>query len=111
MLRTSEGFTLIELMVVVLIVGILVAIAMPVYAMTMVRVKDQSCKTNLRLIDGAAAQYRAEFGVWPPDVGALVASLYIKVLPTDPHTEATDYSIDGNGKARASGTPEHMTYP
>ena len=111
MTRNEQGFTLIELMVVVLIIGVLVAIAMPVYGTAVNNATDQSCRTNLRTIDGATAQYQAEFGMWPLDVQALVTTKYLKAKPEDSHKGATDYTIDANGQAHANGPLDHVTYP
>ncbi|MDP1808109.1 MAG: prepilin-type N-terminal cleavage/methylation domain-containing protein [Actinomycetota bacterium] len=110
-MRDQTGFTLIELMVVVLIIGILVAIAIPTYAGVVENSRDAACRTSLRTIDGAAAQYQAEFGVWPGDVDALVTAKFLKDKPTDPHIGATDYTIDANGFAHANGPLDHVIYP
>lgn len=59
-LRKEAGFTLIELMVVVLIIGILVAIAIPVFQSTQNNAKRRACKANLRTMDGSIQQYNAE---------------------------------------------------
>lgn len=96
---------------VVLIIGILVAIAIPVYGGVVDNAKDASCRTNLRSIDGATAQYQAEFGVWPADVDALVTTKYLKDVPEDPHAGATAYTIDSSGAAHAEGPLDHVTYP
>ncbi len=49
----DEGFTLIELMVVVLIIGILVAIAVPVFFQARANAEQKTCWANQRTIDGA----------------------------------------------------------
>ena len=53
MFRKSEGFTLVELMVVVLIIGILVAIAVPVFLNASANAAAKSCQANQRTIVGA----------------------------------------------------------
>ncbi len=65
MKRDNKGFTLVELMVVLLILGILVAIAIPIYNRTQDTAKENTCFANQRTIEGAAAQYHAEVGEWP----------------------------------------------
>lgn len=55
--RNEKGFTLVELMVVVVIIGILVAIAVPVYNQVTARAERGACEANLRTIDGAIQQY------------------------------------------------------
>jgi type IV pilus assembly protein PilA len=57
--RKDEGFTLVELMVVVLIIGILVAIAIPVFNSASESARRRSCSANLRTLDGAVQQWVA----------------------------------------------------
>ena len=57
-LNNEKGFTLVELMVVVVIIGILVAIAIPIYNNTTARAERGSCEANLRMIDSAIQQYK-----------------------------------------------------
>jgi prepilin-type N-terminal cleavage/methylation domain-containing protein len=59
MFRKDEGFTLVELMVVVLIIGILVAIAIPVFNSATATAKSRACFSNQRVIEGAVQQYLA----------------------------------------------------
>lgn len=67
--RKDEGFTLVELMVVVLIIGILVAIAIPVFNVARARAQERSCFANQRTIEGASQTYVAD------DVGNSLGTL------------------------------------
>ena len=62
MFRKDEGFTLVELMVVVLIIGILVAIAIPIFNAAKGTAQLKSCFANQRTIEGAVQTYAAQGG-------------------------------------------------
>ncbi len=69
---TSGGFTLIELMIVILILGILVGIAVPVYTAQSKNAEDSVCRSNLRTLKGAAGSYLGMHGGYPSAVDDMV---------------------------------------
>ncbi|MCX7832576.1 MAG: type II secretion system GspH family protein [Actinobacteria bacterium] len=64
-MKFNEGFTLIELMIVMLILAILAFIAFPVFSLARESAWKNSCKANLRIIDGAVLIYKAQNGELP----------------------------------------------
>ena len=83
--RDSKGFTLVELMVVLLIIGILVAIAIPIYNKTQAEAQKKSCQANLRTIDGAIAQYQADGNEMDALTGvSVLVPNYLKKAPACP---------------------------
>ena len=59
LMSRPEGFTLIELMIVILIIAILVAIAVPVYLNAKKGAERRTCQANLRTVDGAIQSYES----------------------------------------------------
>lgn len=84
-----RGFTLVELMVVLVIIAVLVAIAIPIYNATMNTAKEATCKDNLRAIDGALQQWHVadtQSHTWDKihSVDDLVYAGYLKDPPVEP---------------------------
>lgn len=88
--NNKKGFTLVELMVVVAIIGVLVAIAVPVYNNSQKTAKTNACLANSRIIEGAIEMYRIDENEAPTDLADLVPK-YIKETPVCPF--GTDYVI------------------
>jgi len=61
--KNKKGFTLVELMVVVVIIGILTVIAVPVYKTSQEKAKENAHNANIRILKGAAAQYITDNGI------------------------------------------------
>ncbi|MDD4169476.1 MAG: prepilin-type N-terminal cleavage/methylation domain-containing protein [Desulfotomaculaceae bacterium] len=93
-LRNRKGFTLVELMVVVVIIAVLTAIAVPVYTSSTKKAERSAVEANLRTIDGAISQYQAvNNGADPDNLGALVGT-YLQSEPNGPGTAS--YKLGGD---------------
>lgn len=68
--RSTKGFTLIELMIVVAIIAILVTLAVPAYSNYMIRSKVAECINNAAVSKLAISEYRQTYGAWPPDLAS-----------------------------------------
>jgi len=64
--RSREGFTLIELMVVIAIIGILVAILFPVFSTAREKARQTKCQAHLMQLVTALQEFRADKGYYPP---------------------------------------------
>lgn len=86
----SRGFTLIELMVVVAIIGIVVTVASGQYIRSIKKAKEAVLKEDLYIMRTAINQYFSDKGKYPSDLQELVASSYLRAVPSDPITESAD---------------------
>src|SRR5947199_38617 len=73
----AAGFTLIELIVVVAIIGILVTVAMPIYKDSVKKAREAVLREDLWVLRDAIDQHFTDKGHYPADLGALVEAGYI----------------------------------
>jgi general secretion pathway protein G len=86
----QSGFTLLELIIVIAIIGILATIAMPALKNVPIRAKESVLKTNLRTLRDMIDQYYGDKGKYPTELAALVDEGYVRKLPTDPMTKSSE---------------------
>lgn len=96
MFNNSKGFTLIELMIVVVIIGILAAIAVPNFISMQDRAKEASTKSNCHTVQLAAEDLSVQNnGVYGAAVANFSGSLPGGALLTNPFTKAATEPVDG----------------
>lgn len=86
-MKSKKGFTLVELMVVVVIIGILTAIAIPVYNNTQANAQTNACKANIRTLNGAIQQHDANENSPATSIADLVPK-YLAKAPVCPTNKA-----------------------
>jgi general secretion pathway protein G len=90
MRQREHGFTLLELIVVIAIVGILATIAMPAMKDVPRRANEAVLKTNLRTMRDVIDQHYGDKGKYPSSLQSLVDTGYLRKLPIDPITKSSE---------------------
>jgi general secretion pathway protein G len=84
----TDGFTMIEMMIVVSIVGILATLAVPSYQASVVKAREAALRQNLFTMRDVLDQHRADQGKYPPSLQLLVSAGYLRAVPKDPFTNS-----------------------
>lgn len=84
------GFTLLELIIVIAIIGILATIAMPALKDVPRRAAEAVLKSDLRAMRDVIDQYYGDKGKYPPSLDALVEGGYMRAIPVDPITRSRE---------------------
>jgi len=88
--RAARGFTLIEMMIVILIISILVSIAIPVYTKHLLHAREAVLKEDLYTLRNAIDQYTEDKAKAPQELNDLVGAGYLRKLPVDPFTNSSE---------------------
>lgn len=86
----EQGFTLLELMIVMVVIGILAAIAIPSYTSSVRNAKEAVLREDLHTMRTAIDSYTVDKQKAPQSLDDLVQSGYLRVMPVDPFTLRSD---------------------
>jgi len=87
--RWQGGFTLVELMVVMLIISVLAAIAIPAFIASIKSAREAVLKEDLHIMRQAIDSYTMDKQKGPQSLDDLVQGGYLKEIPSDPMTHST----------------------
>jgi general secretion pathway protein G len=85
---SQRGFTLIELMVVMAIISVLLAIAIPIYQKSLIRARESVLRNNLFTLRTMIDEYTVDKQAAPQGLQDLVSEGYLRQVPQDPITNS-----------------------
>jgi len=106
-INRPQGFTLIEILIVLAIIGILLGLAVPQYQMSIKRAREAVLKENLFIMRKMIDQYYQDKHKYPPSLQSLVEEKYLKALPVDPITGSSETWLE----VRQSFNPDEPLPP
>jgi len=86
----KNGFTLIEMLIVMTLVALLLTIALPRYFSAIEQSKDVALQENLKVLRVTIDKFYADKGRYPQELEELVEHRYLRAVPIDPITESAD---------------------
>jgi len=91
--RNQRGFTLLELMVVISIIMILMAVAVPVYNQSIIQARESVLRSNLATLRSVISQYTLDKQKAPQSLDDLVTAGYLRQIPVDPMTREPNWEV------------------
>jgi general secretion pathway protein G len=92
--KTQKGFTLIELIIVISLIGILVGLGIPQYRSATKRARETALKENLYIMRTLINQYYTDKLKYPATLYTLVEEGYLRTIPEDPITRSTETWVE-----------------
>jgi general secretion pathway protein G len=86
----ESGFTLVELMIVMLIISVLAAVAIPMFEASLRNAREAALKEDLHVMRDAIDSYTMDKIKAPQSLDDLVQTGYLKKIPQDPFTHSAD---------------------
>jgi general secretion pathway protein G len=105
-----RGFTLIEMMIVMAIIVILIAVAVPFYQKAIIRAKETVLHSNLRAIRNSIDEYSFDKQKAPASLQDLVSAGYLHDVPNDPVAQTRDWNIIMEDAGQAVNPSEPGVY-
>jgi general secretion pathway protein G len=89
-----SGFTLLEMMIVMIIIGVLLSIALPIYNRSLVRARESVLRNDLFELNKLISQYTLDKQKAPQSLDDLKSAGYIKEIPKDPMTGEANWELE-----------------
>ena len=90
----SRGFTLLELMIVISMIMILMAVAVPMYNQSIIQARESVLRSNLATIRNVISQYTLDKQKAPQSLDDLKTAGYFREIPVDPMTKEPNWQVD-----------------
>ena len=89
----ASGFTMLEMIIVISIIIILMAVAIPNYNRTVIQSRESVLRSNLSTLRSVISQYTLDKQKAPQSLDELVTAGYLRQLPVDPMTRETNWEV------------------